>query len=48
MTEPEKPQAGEHVLLVGLPPGFLDKLPEENQRVGAAVLMLGGMLLENR
>ena len=41
-----KPNAGERVVLIALPPGFLDGLPDEDQRaitaiVGEPVLLLG-------
>jgi hypothetical protein len=41
-----RPQAGEKVVLVAVPPGFLDDLPDEDQRaineiVGKPVLLVG-------
>lgn len=42
----DKPHSGEQVILLALPPGFLDGLPDEDQRaitamVGKPVLLLG-------
>jgi hypothetical protein len=42
----DKPNAGEQVVLLALPPGFLDGLPEEDQRaitamVGKPVMLVG-------
>ena len=44
--EAKKPNAGDMVILVQLPPGFLDNLPSEDQtaivsKVGKAVLLVG-------
>ena len=45
-NEGEKPQVGEQVILLGLPAGFLNGLPEEDQRaitamVGRPVTLVG-------
>ena len=45
-NEHEQPQTGEQVILVGLPPGFLDGLAEEDRRaitamIGKPVMLLG-------
>ena len=42
----DKPTAGERVILLSLPPGLLDGLPDEDQRaivamVGKAVVLVG-------
>ena len=37
-TEHDKPHPGEQVVLVALPPGLLDGLPEEDQRAISAML----------
>lgn len=34
----KKPKAGDKVILTGLPPGFLDNLPQEDQRAISAVV----------
>jgi hypothetical protein len=34
----EKPKPGEKVILTALPPGFIDDLPEEDQRAISAVV----------
>ena len=46
MSEDEKPPVGEQVTLLGLPPGFLYGLPDEDQRainamVGRSVTLVG-------
>jgi len=38
MSQNDKPQPGDTVRLLGLPPGFLDDLPEEDQRAIRAML----------
>ena len=45
-AEQGKPRAGEQVVLLALPPGFLDDLPDEDQRaitalVGKPVTLVG-------
>lgn len=38
MAKPKKPPIEERVILVALPPGFLDGLPEEDQRAVTAMI----------
>ena len=37
-TRNEKPRSGQKVVLIGLPEGFIDDLPEDDQRAITAVL----------
>jgi hypothetical protein len=38
MTEGDRPRAGERVVLVAIPPGLLDGLPDEDQRAIVAIV----------
>jgi hypothetical protein len=46
VTSDDKPHAGDRVILIALPPGFVDDLPEEDQRsltamIGKSVMLVG-------